>query len=163
MKTNILYILILFLFVSCGSSKKTIETNIQETSQKTVSKTDKEEIITETIKDIVKNDSENIEVIKTVYDTDKPIDPITNRPPVKEETMIKKNKNVNETESTQQKIIENNQSDMSIKDTTALIVNQSLSQEKSGVQIKETMNLLITAIVLIIVLFLISIFRKVTK
>lgn len=94
-KTKVLIILLIALinFSSCGSKKKIQECHSTEQYSGNlekiidqISKEKKYEIDTSVI-----NESLLITIIE--YDTDKPIDPETGKPPIKKETNIEKNKN----------------------------------------------------------------------
>lgn len=95
MKTKFLYLLTILLMsaiCSCGSSKKArkqsevvkIETSTQSTDSSSVVK---HNLITAT-----DSSDEELEVTITEYDTDQPTDSMTNRPPIKKEIKVVRNK-----------------------------------------------------------------------
>ena len=95
MKTKFLYLLTILLMsaiCSCGSSKKArkqsevvkIETSTQSTDSSSVVK---HNLITAT-----DSSAEELEVTITEYDTEKPTDSLTNKPPVKKEIKVSRSK-----------------------------------------------------------------------
>lgn len=88
-------LLSLFLFTSCGSSKSSTKSEtLIETGNQT-SKKDSTSLVENTKKKEVEDVNEVTEKKTTVYDTDKPVDPNTGRPPIKSETTETTNKGTN--------------------------------------------------------------------
>lgn len=127
-----LLISFIILLSSCRSKETTIKTNAEtkvdssqnrSTSVDTQTNTQKEEKIKESeSQDLQTNQSENISITHAIikYDTNKPIDLVTGKPPIKEETYTTINKQSKE----ESKQSEQNNKDVSSTETIQQRVQQ---------------------------------------
>ena len=100
---NIFIVLIALVLIACNPTRQVTQT--KDVIKKTINSTShikaetKTEVLTNTEKAVVEQkaleqiwkESTNTEAILVTYDTNKPIDTTTGRPPIKSELKIKKN------------------------------------------------------------------------
>lgn len=91
---NFIIILAVLFAVSCTPKKMLHKTKSEQKTELKNDIADKKDIETKTDKKIDQQSNDSTQVVekKIVYDTTKPIDQATGRPPVKEETTITKTK-----------------------------------------------------------------------
>lgn len=104
MKTKLKIMLLVLILISCTGVKKSAKTNVdqKEKTNTEVSKdmevktdlkvTDKSEKVTDKSLEQIETETNELETRIILYDTDKPIVPGTNKPPVKEEKVISNKK-----------------------------------------------------------------------
>jgi|GEM_PF-1763530 len=143
MKKILSFILILLLFFACKTPSKIIDTsqsyvrdntqvNIEETHEK------QEQITTVTTTATDENSTVVEETTKIEYDTEKPVDESTGRPPVKSETITKKTtttgKQVNEQTQVAAEIVETHnvvdQTKVDVETTTVTTHEQTPQKPK---------------------------------
>lgn len=144
-----IFLLILAVLASCKTSKQTINEKIVKVSDSTaitelkkeLSERDKKIIsLTEKINTLTSDNqklSENYEFYKNIYDTSKPIDPHTGKPPIKEEQGGKKWSVLEREIKTNQEVIKNLQSDFeSQKQENTELKQQVKTLEKVNAELK---------------------------
>lgn len=94
----LLFILCLFLVTSCKASKESLKVDQVNKIEKVndiekLTENDKEEIANIVFTQLV-SENTSVKVIKTTYDTEKPIDRETKRPPIAEELEVNIDKKV---------------------------------------------------------------------
>ena len=94
----LLFILSLLLVTSCKASKESLKVDQVNKIEKVndiekLTENDKEEIANIVLTQLV-NENTSVKVVKTTYDTEKPIDPTTKKPPVAEELEVNIDKKI---------------------------------------------------------------------
>lgn len=129
----LLFILSLFLVTSCKASKESLKVDQVNKIEKVndiekLTENDKEEIANIVLTQLV-NENTSVKVVKTTYDTEKPIDPTTKKPPVAEELEVSIDKKI---ESDTNQSLDSKSSDKSkeaLKDKSKLKDNSTSKLE----------------------------------
>ena len=131
MKSYVLILLLLLIFlIGCKSSKPLISTNseikTEEHIQKDIFSSSSEKQTKQSVKSETKTVVEEEKTITTTteYDTDKPIDPETGKPPVKSESKTETTKNKKEESKLDENITKNAESESNIIDQSKTEANQ---------------------------------------
>lgn len=87
-----LQLLVIVLLCSCGSSKKAHHSTEVVKVETITQSTDSSSVVKQNLTTEIDSSTEELEVTITEYDTDQPTDSMTNRPPIKKEIKVVRNK-----------------------------------------------------------------------
>lgn len=87
-----LQFLVIVLLCSCGSSQKTHHSTEVIKVETITQSTDSSSVVKQNLTTEIDSSTEELEVTITEYDTDQPTDSMTNRPPIKKEIKVVRNK-----------------------------------------------------------------------
>jgi hypothetical protein len=145
---SVMALLFVIIFTSCSTTKKVEKTKVNESVASTVNSktdqskneslkvTDKTEKVTDKSISQIENETNELETRINEYDTDKPIVPGTNKPPVKKETVTTNKKIAKKDTKSLDNSTEKNTSDAVY--TSQLEASMKLLQSQNAKLIAET-------------------------
>lgn len=172
MKHYIIAIIALLLISGCKSNRPLISTSseikteeyIQKDISTTVNTTENEQSSLSKIKTVVED--ETTTTIRTDYDTDKPMDPVTGKYPVKSETTTETKKNRKEEKKSNENITKNADSESNMIDKSNIKTNYDMKESIVEENSKDPYHyryVFYTILSILLIVFGIVIYLKKTK
>lgn len=144
----------LFIMIAlsgCGSSKSSLrhESSVEENLNRT--RKDSSSVSNEVTKTESEESTEEVEEVKTEYDTSKPIDPVTGKPPIKSETKKNTKKEIGKKADIKKKTQAKAAADVQISAKKKEDVVKVEDRQKNETTVPKQIEGLVWAIVVLIV------------